>query len=91
MYYAIPIEHMAEHKAAKNDAGNMVYKYNIGSYGVVRNHWYAVNVSEIKTVGIPVDDPEQPIIPSDEPDEVGYVSFEVVIIPWHKIDQNVEF
>ena len=87
MYYAIPIQHMVP-TLTKKDGTHL---YNIGSYGVVRNHWYQINISDIKKPGISIDDPEQPIIPNDEPYESAYVAFEIVIIPWHKISQEVEF
>lgn len=87
MYYAIPIEHMVAYSRSAN--ANEAEKWNIGSYGVVRNHWYRVNISAIAKPGIPVDDPDQPIIPNDEPDEPGYAAFEIVIVPWHVIDQGV--
>lgn len=77
MYYAAPIKHMASS--------------GIGSYGVVRNHWYKVNVSDIQKPGTPVNDPDQPIIPNDDPDEGGYIAFEINIIPWHVIEEDVNF
>ena len=93
MYYAIPIEHMAkmykEKDEDKEDYGELYY--NTGSFGVVRNHWYKIKIKDIKVTGIPVDDPDQPIIPSDDPDEGGYIAFEIVIVPWHVINQDVEF
>ena len=94
MYYYIPITHMVKAEGVAVDEAEdaeTVWKWNIGSYGVVRNHWYRVNVNAILKPGIPVDDPDQPIIPNDEPDEPGYAAFEIVIIPWHVIDQDVSF
>ena len=93
MYYAIPIEHMAkmykESDKTKEDYGELYY--NIGSFGVVRNHWYQIKITDIKVTGVPVDDPDQPIIPNDDPDEGGYIAFEIVIVPWHVINQEVSF
>lgn len=90
MYYAIPIRHMAPKKDAET-ISNVQYPhvYNIGSYGVVRNHWYKMTISGINQPGTPVDNPEDPIIPNDEPDEGGFIAFEIVIVPWHVIDWNV--
>ncbi|MCH5309551.1 MAG: Mfa1 fimbrilin C-terminal domain-containing protein [Prevotella sp.] len=79
MYYYIPIKHMA----ARSSNGD----YNVGAYGVVRNHWYKVEIASISNPGIPVDQPDQPIIPTDEPD----ISFEIVVIPWREIQQDIEF
>ena len=90
MYYAIPVQHMAALQKADKEKETPCY-FNTGSYGVVRNHWYNVNITDIKTVGIPVDDPGQPIIPNDDPDEGGYIAFEIKILPWHVINQNVDF
>lgn len=90
MYYYIPIKHMAAIDGTTVDTdGKKVNYYKVGSYGVVRNHWYKVNVSSIKSPGVPVDDPNDPIIPNDDPDEGAYASFEIVIIPWHVITQDV--
>lgn len=98
MYYAIPIKHMApisvvpeKNADGEDDVNADKTLYNTGSFGVVRNHWYRINITEIKVPGIPVDDPDQPIIPNDDPDEGGYIAFEIVIVPWHVIDQNVTF
>lgn len=87
MYYAIPIQHMVPTLTK----ANKTHLFNIGSYGVVRNHWYKVDIKKIEKPGISVDDPDQPIIPNDEPYESAYVAFEIVIVPWHIINQNVEF
>lgn len=84
MYYAIPIQHMVKIDTDKN-------QWSIGSYGVVRNHWYKLNLKALKKPGTPVDDPDQPIIPNDDPEESGYAAFEIVIVPWHVIEQDVEF
>ena len=78
MYYTIPIKHW------KNLIGSDG-KYEIGAYGVVRNHWYKTDISAINTIGIPVDNPNQPIIPNDKITEDGSAAFEVVIIPWHVV------
>ena len=88
MYYYIPIKHMSADNGGltKDD-----YEYNVGRWGVVRNHWYRLNINAIKNPGIPVDDPEQPIIPNDDPDEDYYAAFEIVILPWHVIDNDVTF
>ena len=92
MYYAVPIKHMAPvYREKIDDSETYKYTYNTGSYGVVRNHWYAVNISSIKKPGTPVDDEDQPIIPNEDPDEGGYIAFEIVVVPWHVINQNVEF
>lgn len=91
MYYAIPIRHMVETKTVTDDNNSKtIYNY-VGSYGVVRNHWYRVNITKIAKPGTPVDDPNDPIIPNDDPDDGGYIAFEIQIVPWHVIDQDITF
>lgn len=84
MYYTIPVKHWKS--LASNDG-----KYAVGSYGVVRNHWYKTNISAINSLGIPVDNPDQPIIPNDDPDKDGNAAFEIVIIPWHVVQWVINF
>lgn len=86
MYYVIPIEHYI----AAGAGNDYVYKYeNIqtGDYGVVRNHWYKFTVNVIEKPGIPVHDPDQPIVPNYD-DEDRYLGLKVVIIPWHLVNNG---
>ena len=98
MYYAIPVKHYSIYKeefsglgaAHYDDAGDMVdAEYELGDFGTVRNHWYRFNITKITKPGTPVDDPNDPIIPN-EPEEYDYLGVEIVVLPWHVIDQNVE-
>lgn len=89
MYYAIPVQHNQGKSAASNtvkiDKDSDVL-YNIGQFGTVRNHWYRLSVKAINSIGTPVDDPDQPIIP--DPEDEYYVALEIVILPWHVIDNG---
>ncbi len=58
----------------------------LGRYGVVRNNWYELQISEIKHLGHP-DIPEAPNTPDDENEY--YVSFKVNVHAWAKRVQNV--
>ena len=86
MYYAIPIQH----HLAKGKDQEYEYKYtdlNTADYGVVRNHWYKFTVNQILKPGIPVHNPDQPIIPNyDEEDR--YIGLDIVILPWHVVDNG---
>lgn len=91
MYYAVPVQHRMGHSNDPNFpvvklGKGETYKYDLGQFGVVRNHWYVFNVTGVGNLGIPVQDPDQPIIPDPEIDY--YLSFDVVIIPWHKINND---
>lgn len=88
MYYAIPVQHnfgksnyTGELKKITKDG-----KYPFGQFGVVRNHWYKFNIKEIQSIGIPVDNPDQPIIP--DPEDEYYIAFDIRIIPWHIINNG---
>ena len=90
MYYAIPVQHnqgksmTASVDRINIDKDNGVYQ--LGDFGVVRNHWYYLTISKIGSIGIPVDDPDQPIIP--DPEDEYYVALEIVVLPWHKINNG---
>lgn len=86
MYYAVPVQHYKA-AGAGNDYDIDYTSVKTGDYGIVRNHWYKFNIKTIMTPGIPVHDPDQPIIPNyDEEDR--YIGFEVVILPWHIVDNG---
>ena len=93
MYYAVPIQHFiagTHTDADGNRDGNYEYKYEdvkTGDYGVVRNHWYKFTINAIAKPGVPVHDPDQPIIPNYD-NEDRYIGFEVVILPWHIVDNG---
>lgn len=57
-------------------------------YGVVRNSWYQFNLNNIKSIGIPVDDVDQPIVP----ERVGLndqINVTVRILGWHETSTTV--
>lgn len=57
-------------------------------YGVVRNNWYQFNLNNIKCIGIPVDDVEQPIVP----ERLGLndqINVTVKIIDWHHVKTTI--
>ena len=57
-------------------------------YGVVRNHWYELTVTDIKKLGVnkpTYDDPDDP----DDPDEVN-IQVQAKIKEWTRVYQDVE-
>ena len=78
MYYAGEIKHQNVDK----EKGNSYF-------GIVRNHWYKFNIQSISSLGIPVDDPSQLIIPG----KYNYRDQLLVyldIIDWHHVNADVE-
>lgn len=88
MYYAVPVQHNLGKFAATNtvDVTKDMDPQPIGQFGTVRNHWYRLTVSAINNIGIPVDNPDQPIIP--DPEDEYYIAVEIVVIPWNVIDNG---
>lgn len=78
MYYAGDIRH-------KNVTDVNSHKY----YGTVRNHWYKFRVESINSLGIPVDDPDQLIIPG----QYNYRDQIIVyldVLGWHSTNTIVD-
>ena len=82
MYYAVPVSG----NSARENLNN--FGLVTGDYGAVRNHWYHYRFTSLTSVGVPVHDPDQPIIPNPEPSLLG-LGFEVRIIPWHVVEEDV--
>ena len=82
MYYYVPIRHVV----AERGEG---VPYQLGDIGVVRNHWYEITVNSVKRPGIPVSDPDQPIIPNVDPAD-QYLGLDIHILPWHVINQSID-
>ena len=86
-YYFFDIQHLGN---SKDD------KEQIGEYGVVRNHIYAININSIGGYGSPiyigtsniVTPPEYPDDPTGE--ETSFVSAEVRILSWRIVSQGVD-
>ena len=77
VYYFIPISHLAT-DAAK-----------VGYYGVVRNHWYKVNVKSLKGFGTPVYDEKKIIDPTIPEDQATYLAAKINVLQWRVVSQNV--
>ena len=78
-YYFVDIEHL-------NNADGP--KYPVGKYGVVRNHWYAIDVTKIYGLGTPVFDPSEEIIPENPQDHETYLAAKINILSWRLVNQN---
>lgn len=92
MYYNIPIEHKATTGRTINDEGY---------YGVVRNHWYQLTVTNILTIGrgvfnpgkdedVTPGEPGEPIVPDDPENPQAYISAKLKVLSWKIVKQNVE-
>ena len=90
-YFFIPIMHNGGETA------------EVGQYGVVRNHSYKLNISEIKKLGAPLDDDhfgtdpdepdpddpgDEPIIP--DPTNPVVIKAEIDVLSWHVLEHDVK-
>ena len=79
LYFCVPIEHLNP----ISTGGTL----EVGNYGVVRNHWYDITVSDIKGTGTGIYDPDEPIVPGDKTPN-WYLAAKININAWHKVAQN---
>lgn len=87
-YYPVLIRHFDESQTPWNNAE---YKSNgndyLGRYGVLRNNWYNIDVTAIKTIGS-ADVPDVYGTP-DDPME-SWISVEINVLSWAKRSQSVD-
>lgn len=75
-YYQIPIEHLTS--SATNPY-----------YGVVRNHWYKLDITKVTHIGEAVYNPEKDI-PQIPPKEIAhYLATRIHVLSWHVVNQGV--
>lgn len=100
-YFNIPIEHLGIYESATGATGTYVegaknadgtYNFNscpAGSFGLVRNHVYNINVSKISGLATALRDENQPIVPPV--DEVEYhIAAKLNVLSWRIVPtQNV--
>lgn len=77
-YYTVDVRHLAP-EGSGND----------GEFGVVRNHSYKINITNIVGFGTPIYNMEQEIeSPEDPADHESYIASEVKILAWRLVNQN---
>lgn len=75
-YYFVPIKHQTADETTNY-------------YGVVRNHWYKVNISKIQGYGTPVSNPEELVdVPEIPVDEDTWMQVDIVILDWKVVENN---
>ena len=57
--------------------------------GIVRNHWYLLDVTSVSGLGTPVADENEPIIPTIIEEQTYYVAAQIHILAWKMISQSV--
>ena len=73
------------------DIKHLGLKDSTTEYGIVRNHVYKVNITDIKGYGTPIYDPNEDFITPDKPEDiVTFVSADVRILSWRVVENNYE-
>ncbi len=84
MYYSIPVEHFLNPSYDKE----ATEPFKEGDFGVVRNHFYQVTVTDILNIGVGVFDVDEPIVPNYDP-STYYLAATLNILAWQTVTQNV--
>lgn len=75
-YYYVPIKHLGT-------------TGNLGEYGVVRNHFYKINLTGLTGFGTPVYNPNTVIDPTVPTYDNTYLAARVQVLQWRVVNQNV--
>lgn len=75
-YYYIPIKHLGSANS-------------VAQYGVVRNHWYKVNVNSLNGFGTPVYYENKTIDPTMPKDQATYLAAKINVLQWRVVSQDV--
>lgn len=81
-YYYFDIEHLGE-----IEEDGTTYP---ASYGVVRNHVYAANITAISGLGTPVFDAEDTIVPERPEDNITMISAQIKILSWRLVNKDIQ-
>lgn len=75
-YYYAPIKHLGTTD-------------KVTEYGVVRNHVYKIDITDMKGFGTPVYDPDEKIIPETPDDTPAYLAAKINVLSWKIVSQSV--
>ena len=85
MYYAVPVKNASY--TVKDDKKDKLIEKDL--FGVVRNNWYKFTLEDVKALGTPVDDLDQPIVPEVNGlhDQINY---SIRILDWHYVETDLK-
>ena len=75
-YYYVPIKHLGT-------------TGNLGEYGVVRNHFYKINLTGLTGFGTPVYNPAKEIDPTVPSYDNTYLAARIKVLQWRIVKQDV--
>lgn len=77
-YFSVPIEHLWTQDSGIGDAG---FTAKLGQYGIVRNHVYTINITDINGIGTGIGEPQAPIVPIVD-NEKYHIRAEIRVQKW---------
>ena len=76
MYYSIPLQHLGK-------------TGQLGEYGVVRNHWYKLEIGSVLGLGKGIYKPDEIIVPNT--DETKFkLATKLNVLSWHVVNQSAD-
>lgn len=91
--YYVPVEHLLGKNAGYEGNNDYTVTEN-GQYGVVRNHWYQIEVSKVFRLGQGVFDPNkgstEELIPDNPSKETFGMAANINILSWKVVKQSVD-
>lgn len=83
-YYFVEIKHLNDVEWSDTDEE----PYPVGKFGVVRNHWYQFEITNVFGLGTPVFKPSEKIIPEDPNQHESYLAAKININSWRLVKQS---
>lgn len=91
--YYVPVEHLLGKNAGYEGNNDYTVTEN-GQYGVVRNHWYQIEVGKVFRLGQGVFDPSEgsteELIPDNPSKETFGMAANINILSWKVVKQSVD-
>lgn len=91
-YYSIPVKHFGWYRGGNEQKNSAKIDWNqlrVGDFGMVRNHSYQVNVTEILGLASGIGDDDNPIVPPANTEDY-FMAYTVNILKWAVVPvQNV--
>lgn len=89
-YYPVKIRHFADGEVKAWGQGETSYNSDanfLGRWGVLRNNWYNIEISGVKTIGSP-EVPE--VYPTPDDPSEAWLSVSINVLSWAKRTQSAE-
>ena len=92
MHYVVPIKHLRASDGIFEDVNGPTDQVSIAEaeFGVVRNHFYNLNITKIDNLGTSVYDASEDIIKTTTDETTYLIAAQLNILSWKIVGQNVE-